>query len=203
MILPKPLVEGYEVAEHYDSLNQFYRDVWGLHRHHGYWQGGHETAAVAVGMMAEKILRAARILPGGTVVDVGCGPGGLAWFFAEKAMAEVVAYTLSGEEQRTALECSVGRGGTAPQFIHSDWLDNHLPDQSVDAVLMIEGFSRELPEDTMVEAIMAVMPRAEAGAWCHQRLKRWIITNHGPRGQSLVDRPERVAQGHRRALEER
>ena len=30
------------VAVHYDTLDQFYREIWGEHVHHGYWRTGHE-----------------------------------------------------------------------------------------------------------------------------------------------------------------
>jgi hypothetical protein len=31
------------IIRHYDELSPFYKDVWGIHIHHGYWNTGAET----------------------------------------------------------------------------------------------------------------------------------------------------------------
>lgn len=179
MILPAPLVEGSEVAEHYDCLNQFYQDVWGLHRHHGYWQSGRETPGEAIRMLVQKILEAAGVRPGGKVVDVGCGSGGIAWFFAEKAKVEVVGYTVSREEARTAGKHGARAVGTAPRFIHGDWLDNQLADGSADAVLMIESFSHMADRQAVLVEIARVLKpggRLVMADWvASTNPKRWQV----------------------------
>lgn len=157
MIVPSPLVDKSEVAEHYDGLNQFYHDVWGLHRHHGYWQNGGETPVEAIRLMAQKILDAAKASSGGRVVDVGCGPGGVAWFFTENANVEVVGYTISKEEERTAVGHGARADGNAPRFIHGDWLDNHLADESADAVLLIESLSHMADRMAVLAEIARVL----------------------------------------------
>lgn len=108
-------------------------------------------------MMAKKILGAAKVRPGEKVVDVGCGSGGIAWFFAEKANVEVVGYTVSKEEERTAVKHGAGAVGPGPRFIHGDWLDNHLADESADAVLMIESFSHMADRRAVLAEISRVL----------------------------------------------
>jgi tocopherol O-methyltransferase len=31
------------IIRHYDKLNPFYRNIWGVHIHHDYWKIGTET----------------------------------------------------------------------------------------------------------------------------------------------------------------
>ena len=37
-----PTIDG--AASHYDDLDQFYREIWGEHVHHGVWFTGKESA---------------------------------------------------------------------------------------------------------------------------------------------------------------
>ena len=45
MIVPRDPQSAAAVADHYDELDPFYREIWGEHVHHGYWATGRETAA--------------------------------------------------------------------------------------------------------------------------------------------------------------
>jgi hypothetical protein len=40
------------IIQHYDELSPYYRDLWGVHIHHGYWKTGRETKEEASGGVA-------------------------------------------------------------------------------------------------------------------------------------------------------
>lgn len=157
MIVPGSPIGGTDVADHYDRLNDFYCDVWGSHRHHGFWENGRETSSEAITSMARKIALAAKVGPGKRVVDVGCGTGGIAWHFAQEAGAEVVGYTVSLEEKKTAEEREVGAGGVVPKFVCRDWLENDLPDEWADAVVLIESFSHMVDRAAVLAEVERVL----------------------------------------------
>ena len=48
MICSSSPVSTEEVADHYDELDPFYREIWGEHVHHGLWESGEETIEEAV-----------------------------------------------------------------------------------------------------------------------------------------------------------
>jgi hypothetical protein len=48
MIIPAKEQTSAAVAQHYDDLNPFYRELWGDHVHHGLWTTGLENPAQAV-----------------------------------------------------------------------------------------------------------------------------------------------------------
>lgn len=162
MIVSNSPIGEAEVADHYDRLNHFYCDVWGLHRHHGFWETGQESPEDAIALMAGKISAAAKIDRGGRVVDVGCGTGGIAWLMARESDAEVMGYTVSEKEKETAEkfdDSSDEKVKTLPRFICSDWLENDLPDNWADAVVLIESLSHmENRMRVLVEATRVLKP---------------------------------------------
>ncbi|NOX99912.1 MAG: methyltransferase domain-containing protein [Verrucomicrobia bacterium] len=173
MIVPASPIGETEVADHYDRLNEFYNDVWGLHRHHGYWESGSETASEAVALMARKILNAAQLAPGSKVVDVGCGTGGIAWYFAREAEVEVMAYTLSQEEKATAEDGGMNVRGGSASFVCSDWLENDLPDEWADAVVLIESFSHMVDRGAVLAEIERVLKPGGRLV-----LTDWVVSEH-------------------------
>ena len=44
------------IARHYDTLDFFYRDLWGEHVHHGLWLTGRESPAEAAEQMSRQVL---------------------------------------------------------------------------------------------------------------------------------------------------
>ena len=61
MIHPALPQTAAAVAAHYDELDPFYREVWGLHVHHGYWRTGSETPEAAMEALVVACMRRASL----------------------------------------------------------------------------------------------------------------------------------------------
>ena len=59
MIEPKEVQTAAAVADHYDELDPFYREIWGRHVPHGYRATGRKTSQAAaealVDLLAERL----------------------------------------------------------------------------------------------------------------------------------------------------
>jgi len=137
MIVPCQPQEVPAVAAHYDDLDNFYREAWGEHVHHGLWETGRESPVEAVEKLTERVADLARIRPGDRVCDVGCGYGATARLLAARRGARVTGLSLSSAQLRFAR----AQSGDAPNpmYLLRDWLDNQLADESFDAVIVIES----------------------------------------------------------------
>ena len=92
----RPLTPTNEaIAGHYNSLDPYYRDIWGDHVHHGLWMSGRESTASATEQMSLHIIASLGLSPGARLADIGCGYGGTARIAAERHGADVVGLTLS------------------------------------------------------------------------------------------------------------
>jgi len=84
-----------QIVRHYDELSPFYRDVWGVHIHHGYWNTGKETKEEAQEQLIRELISRAGIKNGSRILDVGCGLGGSAIFLSKCLGAHVTGITIS------------------------------------------------------------------------------------------------------------
>src|SRR5258706_16361251 len=84
MIIPAKEQTSAAVAQHYDDLDPFYRELWGDHVHHGLWTTGLENPAQAVENLIACGARRLELDPGQHVCDVGCGYGATAQWLAER-----------------------------------------------------------------------------------------------------------------------
>jgi tocopherol O-methyltransferase len=134
MIVPREQQTNNDVAWHYDELDQVYRQVWGEHVHHGYWQNGRESSRQAVEALADLIADRLRLTKGCHVCDIGCGYGATAARFAELHHVRVTGFTLSEAQEKVAS----GRAGPLT-FHRRDWLLNGLPDAVFDHAFAIES----------------------------------------------------------------
>jgi cyclopropane fatty-acyl-phospholipid synthase-like methyltransferase len=133
---PHP-VSVHDVADHYDELDQFYREIWGEHIHHGLWERGDETTEEAVARLVTAAAERGRIGAGTRVWDVGCGYGATARILVLERGATVSAITVSPEQHRRA----VAKRGNAcnPEYLLCHWLKNDLASRAFDTVLSIES----------------------------------------------------------------
>jgi tocopherol O-methyltransferase len=123
------------VADHYDELDVFYRELWGEHVHHGLWVNGQESPEVAVRHLVDVVAKEAQIKPGDHVIDIGCGYGAAARQLAECYGAEVTAITLSLAQHAYAQSVTPG---TNPVYLIADWLTTDFP-QSFKGAIAIES----------------------------------------------------------------
>ncbi|HEY5704780.1 MAG TPA: class I SAM-dependent methyltransferase [Terrimicrobiaceae bacterium] len=137
MICSSCPVSVHDVADHYDELDNFYREIWGEHVHHGLWERGDETAEEAVLNLVAAVVERGHLTAGTRVCDIGCGYGATARMLARECGARVSAVTISPAQYRHAL---AERGSAHnPEYLLCDWLNNRLPTGSFDAVLSIES----------------------------------------------------------------
>ena len=137
MIVPIGPHSAAAVADHYDELDLFYRDLWGEHVHHGLWRTGREPAAVAVTQLVEHVADRLALARGERVVDVGAGYGATARLLADRYGADVIALTVSPAQHAHARALPAAPGG--PRYLLGDWLGNGLPDAAFDAAVAIES----------------------------------------------------------------
>lgn len=130
-------VTVHEVADHYDELDRYYREIWGEHVHHGLWERGDETADEAVLNLIRSVARRGEITAGKRVCDVGCGYGGTARVLDSEFGAIVSAITLSAAQYRYAI--ARRNDASNPQYLLGDWASNELPSGVFDAVISIES----------------------------------------------------------------
>ena len=143
MIASKLPLASCDVARHYDELDEFYRDIWGEHVHHGLWLRGDESPAQAVRQLVELIAAKAQIKSGDIVCDIGCGYGATARQLAHEYGALVTAVTISEMQYRYAV--ALENLGANPRYILADWLANDLPDAAFDAAISVES-SEHMPD---------------------------------------------------------
>jgi tocopherol O-methyltransferase len=136
MIHPTIRPDRAAVADHYDSLDGFYREVWGEHVHHGLWRTGREPSDVAVRQLVEHLAGKIGLRPGDAVVDVGCGYGATARQLAAEFGATVTGLTVSTAQHAHAVGVTPGDN---PAYLLRDWLENELPAESFDRAVAIES----------------------------------------------------------------
>ncbi len=136
MIVPKTIQTADAVARHYDTLDRFYREIWGEHVHHGLWRDGRETPLAAVEALTRLVAERLALEAGQTVCDVGCGYGGTSRLLADRWGCAVTGLTLSEKQLAYA---ATAHPRDNPRLLRRDWLANDFPAASFDAVLSIES----------------------------------------------------------------
>jgi tocopherol O-methyltransferase len=137
MIVPRGQVPTSAVADHYDELDVFYRELWGEHVHHGLWRTGREPNHVASVQLVEHVADRIALGRAERVVDIGAGYGATARLLAERFGADVTALTLSRAQYDYA--CAQPASPAAPRYLLRDWLESALPSDHFDAAVAIES----------------------------------------------------------------
>jgi tocopherol O-methyltransferase len=124
------------VADHYDDLDSFYRELWGEHLHHGFWTTGEESPEIAVQRLVDLVAEKAQIKPGDCVLDIGCGYGAPARQLAQQYGAEVTAITVSSVQYAHSL--GLGQEPN-PRYLLAEWFSTDFPSQVYEAAIAIES----------------------------------------------------------------
>ena len=190
----KPTIDG--AASHYDDLDQFYREIWGEHVHHGLWLTGQETDTEATENLVKLAAKLGGTGKGSDVCDIGCGYGATAKILAERYGADVTGMTISSTQWRYAQEHNHVPGKTT--YLQRDWYENQLPDNRFDVVETVESLEHMPDLPTFFRECYRVMKpggRLVAMAWmgCENPSalsKRFLIDAITREGQIAGVRPE-------------
>jgi tocopherol O-methyltransferase len=136
MIVSEQPVSEAAIANHYDELDPFYRDLWGQHVHHGLWLEGNETSEQAVLNLVKLVAEKADLVRGERVIDIGCGYGASARFLAENYGAGVTAITMSTVQHSFAQATFPGPELT---YILGNWYTLEFSPDSFDLAISIES----------------------------------------------------------------
>jgi tocopherol O-methyltransferase len=137
VIFPDIPQEPAAVANHYDELDRFYREIWGEHVHHGYWQDGRESPRQAVEELIHLVARRLNLQERMEICDVGCGYGATSKFLSERYGVRATGLTLSQVQRDRALDDLDNELNV--EILCADWLENSFPARQFDAVLSIES----------------------------------------------------------------
>lgn len=155
MIRPTHAAAAADVARHYDELDGVYRQLWGEHLHHGFFDSRGDEPQVAAARLVEKVAEVVDLRAGMNVCDVGCGYGATARMLVRVHGVRVEGLTLSRAQFEYALASSHGGcpdrahpagahaigslpPGATLRFHHGDWLRNSFADGAFDVVIAIE-----------------------------------------------------------------
>ncbi len=132
-------VEIDRIRKHYDRLSFLYRLFWGEHLHHGYWDADLSSAQAQVRLM-ERLAERARVPRSASVLDIGCGLGGSAFWLADQFDCTVTGMTISPVQARMANKRAKARGlSDRVQFQVKDANQWQPEPESVDMVWIMES----------------------------------------------------------------
>lgn len=137
MIYPPKNQTTESISAHYDTLDPYYRKLWGEYINHGYWKTGDETLETAIEKLIELVAEEAKIDSSSKVCDIGCGYGASSRYIAKKKGAQVTALTLSKTQwQYSRIH---DPESSNPRYILGDFLHNSFPSNSFDVVISVES----------------------------------------------------------------
>jgi len=147
------------IVQHYDALSPYYKDLWGVHIHHGYWNTGTETTAEAQEQLIQELISRADIRNGARILDVGCGLGGTAIYLAKTLGARVTGITISPVQVEMGNNLARHCGADVRlMLMDAEALDI---DDQFDVVWSVEAISHL---DKKTDCFRSIAPLMKAGA---------------------------------------
>ena len=142
------------IADRYNELDSFYRELWGEHLHHGFWIGGRDSSEIAVRRLVDIVVQKAQIKPGDELIDIGCGYGAPARQLADEHGAKVTAITVSPVQLAYAQNLG---SGPNPRYLLADWLSADLPTRNYRAAIAIES-TEHMPRAEFFRRAFQILP---------------------------------------------
>lgn len=127
------------IKQHYDLASPYYKDLWGPHLHHGYYETGKESKAEAAEQLIKVIVERGNFSRGARILDVGCGIGGTAIWLTEHMECKVTGITISPVQVQMATDAA-RRLKRKPTFLLHDANDLRVTG-NFDAIWAVEVIS--------------------------------------------------------------
>lgn len=132
-------VTTYDPGAHYDRVTSAWHLLLGEELHYGVFDHGTESLPAATRALTERMIAAARLERGLSVLDVGCGSGAPACRLAESFGVSVLGITTSAVGVVAARRRASALGITGLTFEQRDGTSTGLPDASFDRVWVLES----------------------------------------------------------------
>ncbi len=104
-----------KIARFWDRISPAWKEVWGPHIHHGYYDREDLSPVEAQERLIEKLVERAKIERSMRVLDAGCGMGGSSIYLASRLAARVSGVTLSSAQAAIA-RLEAQKAGVAVDF---------------------------------------------------------------------------------------
>lgn len=166
-------VHSVHPAAHYDRVT----DAWGLllgdELHYGVFTTDDESLPVATAALTQRMVDAAGLSPGMTVLDVGCGTGAPACALATQHSVHVTGITTSA----VGVAAATARAAVAGLRDHVDFevrdgTANGFPDESFDRVWVLESSHLMRDREALVSECARVLRPGGRLALCDIILRR-------------------------------
>lgn len=128
-----------KIQEHYDLASAYYKDLWGPHLHHGYYETGKESQRDAADNLVSFLLQKANFSRGAKILDIGCGIGTTSIRLAQQIGCKVTGITISPIQVDVATEAARSVKNK-PTFLLHDANDLKLTD-TFDGIWAVEVIS--------------------------------------------------------------
>jgi 27-O-demethylrifamycin SV methyltransferase len=163
----------YDPAAHYDRVSHAWSLLLGDDLHYGLFDDGTEELPAATAKLTRLMTDAARIEPGVSVLDVGCGSGAPACHLAARHGARVVGITTSALGLETARARAAAAGlEDRVSFELRDGMDNGFPQESFDRVWVLESSHLMRDRERLIGECARVLRNRGRLALCDIVLRR-------------------------------
>lgn len=166
---------SFEPATHYDHVTAAWGLLLGEELHYGVFDSDADDLPTATGRLTGLMLEAARIEPGMSLLDVGCGTGAPACLLAGEHGARVTGITTSAEGIQAAEARAKAAGlSDVTEFLQRDGMDNGFPDESFDRVWVLESSHLMRERDRLVAECARVLRPGGRMVLCDIVLRRTL-----------------------------
>lgn len=159
------------ITKFWDKTSPAWRDIWGVHIHHGYYEGD-ETPAAAQEKLLKKLTQLLTITPAYRILDIGCGMGASSIYLAKEFQANVAGISLSHKQIEIAKRESV-RQALDISFQHDDaHILKNFTDNTFDLVWSLESAEQFYDKSLFLQQAHRVLKKSGQlmiATWCSDR----------------------------------
>ncbi len=162
------------IARFYDRSSALWESQWGIHMHHGYYNGQHKDPILAQVRMIEELLTFAGIENSPKhILDAGCGIGGSSFYLKEKwPSVRTIGLTLSPRQARRAGQLArQNKVEKSCRFLRADMTRPPLPDNSFDFIWSMESAEHAPDKDALFSTFFNLLQPGghfACATWCHK-----------------------------------
>jgi tocopherol O-methyltransferase len=166
------------IAKFWDKTSLGWREIWGQHIHHGYYENGEDqyslTAAAAQENLLDKLCILLKPQAGDLLLDVGCGMGGSSIYLTKNYNAKVTGISLSITQLKIAREATKTQElSVTYKYDDAHYLAN-FEDNTFDIVWALESCEQFYDKALFIKQAFRVLKpggKLLLATWCADREK--------------------------------